>query len=319
MSFGRKGSILFSLLNIVQLVGWTAIMIYDGAGASNGIMKNGNTVWCIVIGALIILWIIIGIKNLGKVNVIAVGALFVMTLVLSFALFNMKSDAGTAVSNAMSFGAALELSCAMPLSWLPLISDYTKDAERPVRASAVSAAVYGVVSCWMYFIGMMAARLTGESDIAEILLTAGLGTAGLLIVVLSTVTTTFLDAYSAGVSGESISKKIDSKCAAVAVAVIGTAAAIFLPLNDITDFLYFIGSVFAPMTAVLITSFFILKKDSGTGPFDLVNFTAWAVGFVIYRLLMKVDIPIGNTLPNIVITALVCIVLNKIFRKEKTE
>ena len=30
MSFGEKGSILFSCLNILQLVGWTAIMIYDG-------------------------------------------------------------------------------------------------------------------------------------------------------------------------------------------------------------------------------------------------------------------------------------------------
>lgn len=35
MSFGRKGSLLFSVLNIVQLVGWTSIMIYDGAISTN--------------------------------------------------------------------------------------------------------------------------------------------------------------------------------------------------------------------------------------------------------------------------------------------
>ena len=29
MSFGQKGSLLFSVLNVMQLVGWTAIMIYD--------------------------------------------------------------------------------------------------------------------------------------------------------------------------------------------------------------------------------------------------------------------------------------------------
>ena len=29
MSFGQKGSILFAVLNVLQLVGWTAIMIYD--------------------------------------------------------------------------------------------------------------------------------------------------------------------------------------------------------------------------------------------------------------------------------------------------
>ena len=100
---------------------------------------------------------------------------------------------------AMSFGAAVELAVAMPLSWLPLISDYTREAEEPVKATAVSAVVYGIISCWMYVIGMGAAIYTGEYDIAQIMVKAGLGIAGLLIIVFSTVTTTFLDAYSAGI------------------------------------------------------------------------------------------------------------------------
>ena len=45
------------------------------------------------------------------------------------------------------FGAAVELSVAMPLSWLPLISDYTREAKEPVKAAAVSAVTYGIVSC----------------------------------------------------------------------------------------------------------------------------------------------------------------------------
>lgn len=53
---------------------------------------------------------------------------------------------------AMSFGAAVELSVAMPLSWLPLISDYTREAEKPLAATAASAVVYGLVSVWMYVI-----------------------------------------------------------------------------------------------------------------------------------------------------------------------
>lgn len=53
---------------------------------------------------------------------------------------------------------------------------------------------------------------------------AGLGVAALLILILSTVTTTFLDAYSAGISAESLSKKINGKYAALIVTVIGTSA-----------------------------------------------------------------------------------------------
>ena len=143
MSFGQKGCLLFAALNVLQLVGWTAFIFFDGNSA----------VVC---------------------------------------------------TEAMTFGAGVELAIAMPLSWLPLISDYTREAEDPVKASLASSIVYGIVSCWMYLIGLGAALFTGEYDIAQIMLKAGLGIAGLLIIVFSTVTTTFLDAYSAGISNESI-------------------------------------------------------------------------------------------------------------------
>ena len=311
LSFGEKGSLLFSVLNIIQLVGWTAIMIYDGALAANGIWGIGNWIWCIVIGALIILWILIGIENLGKVNTIAMAALFLLTIVLSSVIFgngSMHSVSG----EGMTFGAAVELSVAMPLSWLPLISDYTREAKNPVQATAASAITYGIVSCWMYIIGMGAAIFTGESDIAQIMVKAGLGVAGLLIIVFSTVTTTFLDAYSAGISSESVFAKCNGKWIAVVVAAIGTVGAICLPLTDITDFLYIIGSVFAPMIAIQIVDFFILKKDSSEEIFHVQNLVIWLIGFIIYRMLMNVDIVVGNTLPDMVITGLICLGVNKI-------
>lgn len=316
MSFGGKGSLLFSILNVVQLVGWTAIMIYDGALAANGIWDIGNWIWCVVIGALIALWVLIGIENLGKVNTVAMAALFILTIVLSFVIFG-KGTMHAVGGDGMSFGAAVELSVAMPLSWLPLISDYTREAEKPVRATAVSAVVYGLVSCWMYVIGMGAAIFTAESDIAQIMLKAGLGIAGLLIVVFSTVTTTFLDAYSAGVSSESIFAKIKGKWVAVGVTVLGVVGAVTLPLYDITDFLYFIGSVFAPMIAIQIADFFILKKQPCKGAFDIKNLFIWLVGFVIYRLLMRVDIAVGNTLPDMLVTIALCLAADKLLPRKK--
>ena len=315
MSFGKYGSLLFSLLNILQLVGWTGIMIYDGALAANGIWGTGQWLWCLVIGGLIVLWIVIGIENLGKLNTVSMAALFLMTIVLSFVIFG-KGGTDAAVSEAMSFGAAVELSVAMPLSWLPLISDYTRDAEKPVRATAVSAIVYGVISCWMYGIGMGAALFTGESDIAQILLKSGLGAVGLVIVVLSTVTTTFLDAWSAGISSESVSQKLKGKWVAIGAAVLGTAGAILFPMDDITDFLYLIGSVFAPMIAIQIVTFFLLKLDASGGKFHWVNLLVWLAGFALYRLLMGFDIPLGSTLPDMVLTALLCYAANRVVSRK---
>ena len=316
ISFGTKGGIFFAILNILQLFGWTGIMIYDGASATQGILPIGHFIWCIVIGGLILVWILIGVKNLGKLNVIAMSALFLMTIILSFIIFK----GGTAFDkgdNSMSFGAAMELSIAMPLSWLPLISDYTKEAKEPVKATAASSIVYGFVSIWMYIIGMSAALFTMESDIAKILLKAGLGIMGLFIVVLSTVTTTFLDVYSAGVSTESIFSKIKSKWVAVAVTVIGTLGAIVLPMDDITGFLYLIGSVFAPMIAIQIADFFILKISNDEKMFSIKNIIIWVTGFIIYRILMKFDTPIGSTMPSMLITIFISVAVSNVFKIDK--
>ena len=315
-SFGNLGGLLFAFLNVLQLVGWTAIMIYDGALAADGILSAGKWIWCLVIGALIVVWIMIGITNLGKINTIAMGLLFLLTLVLCKVIFFDGNVMQTVADESMSFGAAVELAVAMPLSWLPLISDYTREAKEPVKATAVSAIVYGLVSCWMYIIGMGAAIFTGESDIAQILLKAGLSIAGLLIIVFSTVTTTFLDAYSAGISSESIVSTIKGKYAAIVVTVIGTLGAILFPMDDITDFLYLIGSVFAPMIAIQIADFFILHRDRRENSFDWRNLIIWVVGFILYRMLMRVDLPVGNTLPDMVITSVICVIVGKI-GKEK--
>ena len=318
MSFGQNGGVFFSFLNVLQLVGWTAIMIYDGALAADGVLNTGRWVWCLVIGALIIVWILVGITNLGKVNTIAMAALFILTLVLCKVIFFSGAAGNVDTSEAMSFGAAVELAVAMPLSWLPLISDYPREAEEPVKATAVSAIVYGIISCWMYVIGMGAAIYTGEYDIAQIMVKAGLGIAGLLIVVFSTVTTTFLDAYSAGISAESVFSKLNGKYAAVAVTVIGTVGAIVYPMDNITDFLYLIGSVFAPMIAIQIADFFILKRaDSLSDAIDVTNIVIGIVGFVLYRYLMGVDIPVGNTLPDMAVTIVICVIIRKCMGSKK--
>ena len=318
MSFGEKGSLLFVLLNVLQLVGWTAIMIYDGALAAGGILAAPGWVWPLVIGGLIVVWILIGLTNLGRVNTVAMAALLVLCLILCFVIFGGGNAAEAVIDDSLSFGAAVELGVAMPLSWLPLISDYTREAEKPVAATAVSVLVYSAVSIFMYVIGMGASIYTGTDDIASIMVKAGLGIAGLLIIVFSTVTTTFLDAYSAGVSCVSISEKINEKWAAVAVAVIGTIAAIVYPMDNITDFLYLIGSVFAPMIAIQIADYFVLKKKPFKDAVNVQNLVIWVIGFAAYRVLMRVDTPVGNTLPDMVLTVLLCLVASSVSGKAQT-
>ncbi|ERJ89893.1 putative hydroxymethylpyrimidine transporter CytX [Selenomonas sp. oral taxon 892 str. F0426] len=316
MAFGARGGLLFAALNVLQLIGWTSIMIYDGALAANTAMHAGHWLWCAVIGVLIIVWIRIGILRIERVNAAAMMGLFLLTVLLCSVIMQGSSAAPSGAGEAMSFAMALELSIAMPLSWLPLISDYTREAEKPTAAAAVSAVVYGLVSCWMYFIGMGAAILTGESDIAQIMLHAGLGAAGLGVVILSTVTTTYLDAYSAGVSSESIVRSVSGRTVGIGVTVFGAAAAALYPMDDITGFLYIIGSVFAPMIAVQIASYFLLREDAAARSVHVINLVVWFIGFLCYRCLMTLDTPVGSTLPTMAITLVLAFAANHVWGKK---
>ncbi|MDD6795618.1 MAG: putative hydroxymethylpyrimidine transporter CytX [Clostridiaceae bacterium] len=315
MSFGKKGALFFSVLNVLQLVGWTAVMIISGAKATSTMSEklwgiNNDWIWSLVIGFLIILWIVIGIKNIDKVNYFAVGALFILTIVLSFVVFG--GGAATIVEGEMSFGAAVELCVAMPVSWIPLIADYTRVAEKPKESSFASAATYFIASSWMNIIGMGAAIFTGESDISIIMFQAGIGILGVFIIIVSTVTTTFLDSYSAGVSSISVCSKIKEKPAGIVVTVIGILIAIFVPMDTFEDFLYLISSVFAPMAAIQIVDYFILKKESFNKQIDWFNILIWGIGFIIYRFFMNVDTLIGYTVPVMLIVMVIDVVLGKI-------
>ena len=104
----------------------------------------------------------------------------------------------------------------------------------------------------------------------------------------------------------------NGKHVAIVVTVIGTAAAIVYPMDNITDFLYLIGSVFAPMIAIQIADFFLLKQDKSSRAVYVPNMIIWVIGFVVYRILMNVDMPVGNTLPDMVITIVLCLIAGKL-------
>lgn len=312
ISFGKSGYRIFAILNVIQLIGWTAVMIINGANAANEIFTFGNKyIWCILIGVLIIVWIFIGMKNLSKINIFAMSALFLLTVCLTYKIYDV-SLTSLPLSEGMSFGAAVELSVAMPLSWLPLLSDYTSNSEKPEKSTFVSSIVYFFTSSWMYIIGLLAALTYGETDISKIMLLSGLGLFSLFIIIFSTVTTTFLDTFSAGVSFKSIFSKYNEKKISVIVCLIGTLLAILTPINKFETFLYFIGSVFSPMIAILISDYFILKKDNSNVSTNKLNIVVWIVGIIIYQIFLNITTPIGNTLPVILIVCIIKIILEKV-------
>lgn len=311
LAFGRNGSRWFAFLNVIQLIGWTAVMIAVAAVAADVLVPLGNTVWSIVVGAGIALWIVLGLKNLGRINIVVMAALFGLTVFLSHVIFQ-----GTLhiAEGSMTFGGAVELAVAMPLSWLPVIADYTRTAERPAAATAGSCLAYFIASCWMFFIGMGAVLYIGNDDLAGIMAQAGMGIAGIIIILLSTVTTTFLDALSAGISSKTVADSFSETGAALVACIIGVVLAVIADAGQFEAFLYLIGSVFAPMTAILLADYFILGADRREEGVNVLNIILWIAGFCLYRQVLDMDTPLGVTFPVIVIIMFLSIALHKIIK-----
>ena len=322
ISFGRRGSWLVSVANVLQLVGWTAVMLVEGGRAVNAVASRawgldspaGATV---VLGVLVALWVGVGIRGMKVLNTVAVVLLLGLTVVLSAVLLGrppMEAATAAGSSGTGSFGMGFELSIIMPLSWFPLMADYTSMAKSRAGSWLAPFSGYFVGSCWMYAIGLLGALHTGQADPTGVMLAADLGLAALMVVGLSTVTTTFLDVFSAAESSINIFEGLPRRTTGVVFAAVGTALALVFPIERYVDFLYLLGSVFAPIIAILLSDYFIRRVDMRHKTVDAAALVSLAAGMTFYHLVKGLDWPMGPTLATIAATLVVHNVLRQVVK-----
>lgn len=313
-TFGKYGSKFFAALNTFQLLAWVAVLNAQGASALAGLnLPISFPLTCIILAVLIAIWVYVGLKRSANVTTVVMTALSVLLAILTIKLFGIGSSgtlsSATNTTALLGFWNIFEISIAMPISWLPVISDYTKDVEKPIKATAVSAAAYTIASLWMYIIGIEIAGIGANNNIAQAILLAGLGIPGIIIVVLSTVTTNFLAANSAGESAKAIFSKINPKIAGIIVSLLSAVLAISGIMDHYIGFLYLIASVFAPMAAVLLVSFYLVKNNEASLFFWIWNIFAWLAGFIVYQVAAHQEsVFLGPTLLAVIISAVLAFV-----------
>ena len=268
-------------------------MIAQGGTAISQLTGLRYVLPCLALAVLIGVWIFVALGDRLHLATIAMAALAVLAVALTWKLLGVEATGEVAE---VGFWPAFEISIAMPLSWLPLISDYTSTAARPRTSTAVSAAVYTLVSLWMYALGVLIARI-GAASIADGIVKSGIGMIGLVVVVFSTVTTTFLDAYSAGESAKPLFARARPRLIGVTVCAIGGVLAVCGVMDHYIDFLYLISSVFAPMATVLLVDRYLIRRGR-----VLWNLIAWLSGVLVYQI--ADSSPIGPSLTAIAATAL---------------
>ena len=331
-ALGNRGSILPAVLNVVQLVGWTAIMLWIGGQAAAGLAGGADSGrwWIVALGVPTTLWALAGSrawKTLQKIGVVLLLLLSVAMTALALKTYGWRELWTAPAAPAMRFMAGLDLVIAMPISWLPLVSDYARYASVPGRGLRGTWWGYFLVSSWMFAAGLVAALATG-SDAPETMLLRLMGEHRLLvpavaIVLLSTLTTTFLDIYSNAVSVQSLFPKLGTRPLTALAGIAGTGIALFFDAAKYEDFLLYIGAAFCPLFGVVLADYFILKRGRYeaadlfrrgrywyAGGVNWRAMAAWAAGFGLYRLCAKTDFAGGASIPSMLAAAVIYLAIS---------
>jgi NCS1 family nucleobase:cation symporter-1 len=155
---GERGSFLPSVLNVVQLVGWTAVEFWAMGEVANvastrafGVdARNG---WVVVVAVVCtslalggpILVVRRWLERFGIYVLLATAAWITVEVL-------RVGDVGSAWrapgAGGLPFWVAVDLVIVMPVSWLPLAADYTRFARPGSRAAAGTYVGYLIGNAW---------------------------------------------------------------------------------------------------------------------------------------------------------------------------
>lgn len=346
-AFGLHGSYLLTILNIFQLIGWSTFEITILSKAAN-IFSNGSVdfyIWSIVFGTVIILFCILGplkvVKQwLSKFAVwVVYGSTIVMlvSIILSTAgtgtesIINYNSSVSAATTFEFSFFNSLDLVIAMPLSWLPLVADYNRFAKKSKNAFYGTFIGFSITNCLFYVIGF----LLGISDIFAILVAIQTFFYGffLLVLIVDEVDNVFANIFSSAMSFKNIYNKINYKYLVIFFTALGVLLANLIPIQQYESFLLIIGALFAPLFAIVLTDYYIIRRGKisvekfyeKTNRVKVSSFLAFIVGSITYFILSPISwlqvtdlgLSIGSTIPSIAISILVFLVIELLIKKVK--
>ena len=329
-SFGIRGSNLAAVLNIIQLIGWASIMLIIGgrAGAMLGKPIGGilasNPFWIVAIGLGTLLWAQMTGNPIWRImqKLTVIGLLLVIFLMSGVSINEFGSGVFKIKSQDMPFMIGLDLVIAMPISWMPLVADYSRFSRRTASAFWNTWLGYFLISSWMYALGLTATLVAGASDpgalILQLMGKIGFAVPALVMVVFSTITTGFPDVYSAACSTLNISQRFSSKSIVWVAGIISILIALVFPMEQYENFLLLIGAMFVPLFGVALTDYFFMRdrristenlyRPQGeywyARGFNVIALICWAIGFFVYELIALVKYPIGGSMPALFVAGI---------------
>ena len=339
-AFGIRGSYIPASLNIFQLIGWTAVMVWIG-GQTAATFTQGSSLytakfWILLLGVVTTLWALVGYRFWKWLHRIAVTALVILCLVMTYVVFKeygIRSLLQAKANGDLPFMLGLDYVIIMPISWLPLVCDYSRYAKTDRGSFWGTWIGYFLVSSWMYLIGLSAALATKsptpEAMVLELMVSFGLLIPAMVIVLFSTFTTTFLDIYSTSVSALNIYPRLGEKKGVIFGGALGTIIAlIFVDYpGTYVHFLEIVGFIFCPLFGIVLTDYFLTKKRTlltddlftqgaywYTKGIHWPAIGCWVAGGLVFWLGRYSQI--GGAIPSFIVAAVIYLIVKKAFGQQ---
>jgi nucleobase:cation symporter-1, NCS1 family len=308
---GTRGSYAPTVLNVLQLIGWTIFeFVVMGVAASviaRSLFGSGSTIaWTAVFAVIVIIMGLGGpigfvrqwLEKFAVWIALATGA---WLTIHAFSTMDVGALLRQPGDGSLPFGSGVDLAIALPISWLPLVADYNRFARSTRKGFWGTMLGFFITNAW--FLSLGALLLLGSHVAQEprdfataIALTAGW--IALLILLADETHNAWADLYSSAVSVQNLFPKAKQRWLIVAIGAACFLIAAFLDITRYQDFLYLVGSFFVPLFGMLTADFFVLRRRHYqvrefsrargaywySGGINMRAMIAWAAGIAAYHL-----------------------------------
>jgi nucleobase:cation symporter-1, NCS1 family len=292
---GRRGSVVPTLLNIAQNVGWATMEIIVISTAAVAVLgQSWRWPFVILAGAAAT---VMAVRPLGSVRLLRKIMIW-LVLAASVYLFVqvlLQPRQSIPQESVLGFWPAVDLAVAGVISFAPLAADYSRHSQTRKAAFWGASLGYGLAAIAYYALGVYAVLNLGASDVITALVTLPAGAVAIAILLVDEVDEAFANVYSTTMSVHNLLPRVDRRIVALLIGATATLLAGLLDFGQYQSFLFLIGSVFVPLYAVAAVDFFVVSRQrwdvSSTSRFRVAPVIAWACGFAAYQLVYPGTVP----------------------------
>ena len=290
--FGARLSWLPTVLNVVQLLGWTTFELVTISTAMQQV-TSGVPRWVFVTAGGVITTVL-ALRPLGWIRMLRRYVTVLVVIALGYLGVQLLRNPLPALGHGSwnGFWIAVDTVVGAAASYVPMAADYSRHS-RTVRKGVLGTFVgYSVTQIACYGLGLVALLTVAHGDANKIFgafMAIPIGTLAFAVLAIRELDQSFVDTYSAAISVQNIRPRWDRRLLAVVIGTASTVFALGLNIYDYENFLILLGAVFVPLAGVLAVDYFVVSRRawnlSETAPLRLLMFVPWVIGFVVYQLI----------------------------------